>query len=299
MKFVGWLVLGIILGPSLFNVVQPSWFSSISQIAGGIFLFFAGWEMRFLNLRKDARFYSLVFVGCFLVPCIFGYVLLGQKIFLALAMGISALPVAIQLLKEKGLYDTHLAKRTITLASLCDICPWLFLIFLLPKHDVKSWIVSHWIVLAFFVGLGVGRLRTLQMTPIILNIQMWVLAPFFFVGLGWKVDIVELFSFPVFISLLLVAIVTKTAGTYVFSRWAGEGHQASMDLAVLLNARGAMEVLAAHFAYRAGLIDGASFAGLVLVGIVTSLMAVPLVRRDRIIQESADNCAAHSESILK
>lgn len=279
MKFVGWLVLGIALGPSLMNATPPSWYSLLSQIAGGLFLFFAGWEMRFLNLRKDARFYAIVFVGCFIVPCIFGYLLLGRKTFLALAMGISALPVAIQLLKEKGLYDTLLARRTITLASLCDIFPWLFLIFLLPKQEVGSWILSHWIILAFFVGLVVGRFKTLQMTPAVLNFQMWILAPLFFVGLGWKVDIVQLFDFPVFISFLIVAILTKSLGTYFFSRWAGESHQVSKDLAVLLNARGAMEVLAAHFAYRAGLIEGSAFAALVLIGIVTSLMAVPLVRR--------------------
>lgn|GEM_PF-1796609 len=279
MKFIAWIVLGLLLGPSLANVVQPSWYSTVSQLAGGIFLFLAGWEMRFLNLRQEARFYALVFVGSFIIPCLIGYFLLGQKIFLALAMGISALPVAIQLLKEKGLYNTLLAKRTITLASLCDICPWIFLIFLLPAQDVKSWITSHWIVLAFFVGLGVGRINGFSSSPWLLKTQMWILAPLFFVGLGWKVDILKLFSFPVFLTLLLVAIISKTAGTYVFARWAGESKQSAKDLAVLLNARGAMEVLAAHFAYRGGLIDGASFAGLVMVGIVTSLMAVPFIKK--------------------
>jgi len=278
-KFIAWIVLGLLLGPSLANVVQPSWYSTVSQLAGGIFLFLAGWEMRFLNLRQEARFYALVFVGSFIIPCLIGYFLLGQKIFLALAMGISALPVAIQLLKEKGLYNTLLAKRTITLASLCDICPWIFLIFLLPAQDVKSWITSHWIVLAFFVGLGVGRINGFSSSPWLLKTQMWILAPLFFVGLGWKVDILKLFSFPVFLTLLLVAIISKTAGTYVFARWAGESKQSAKDLAVLLNARGAMEVLAAHFAYRGGLIDGASFAGLVMVGIVTSLMAVPFIKK--------------------
>lgn len=279
MKFIAWIVLGLLLGPSLANVAQPSWYSTVSQVAGGIFLFLAGWEMRFLNLRQEARFYALVFVGSFIIPCLIGYFLLGQKIFLGLAMGISALPVAIQLLKEKGLYNTLLAKRTITLASLCDICPWIFLIFLLPAQDVKSWITSHWIVLAFFVGLVVGRINGFSSSPWLLKTQMWILAPLFFVGLGWKVDILKLFSFPVFLSLLSVAIISKTAGTYVFARWAGESKQSAKDLAVLLNARGAMEVLAAHFAYRGGLIDGASFAGLVMVGIVTSLMAVPFIKK--------------------
>lgn len=287
MKFVGWLTLGLLLGPSLWNVPQPSWYGQLAQIAGGIFLFFAGWEMRFLDLRKDAKFYFLVFLGTFLVPFLAGYFLFSQNLFLAVALGISALPVAIQILKEKGLYDSVLARRTITLASLCDIIAWVILAFLLPEKDMASWIFSHWVVFAFFAGLVVGRFKKLPMTKGSLFFQMWILAPLFFIGLGWKIDIIKYFSFSMFISLFSVALVTKSIGTYVAARCAGESHKSSLDFAILLNARGAMEILAAHYAFNAGLINGEVFAALVMVGIITSLMAVPLVKGKEL---SAEPC---------
>ncbi len=60
-----------------------------------------------------------------------------------------------------------------------------------------------------------------------------------------------------------------------------------MNLSALLNARGAMEVLAASYAFRGGLIQGDVFTGLVLIGVVTALMAVPLVKNSA---SSAKTC---------
>ena len=82
-----------------------------------------------------------------------------------------------------------------------------------------------------------------------------------------------------FVKLFIVAVAAKSIGSYVFSRMGGESHKESWNLAVILNARGAMEVLAAHYAYSAGIIDGPLFAGLVMLGILTSVMAVPAMKK--------------------
>lgn len=98
-------------------------------------------------------------------------------------------------------------------------------------------------------------------------------------GLGWKVDLASLFDLETFAKVFFVAVIAKSLGTYAFSRWASGSHKESWNLAALLNARGAMEILAAHFAFEAGLIDGALFSALILLGVVTAAMAVPLVKR--------------------
>lgn len=279
MMFIGWLVFGLLLGPSLWSVNPPSWFAPVSQIAGGAFLFLAGWEMRFLDLKKDCRFYFLMIIGSFLIPVFAGLLFFQGNLFVGFALGISALPVAIQILKEKGLYNTTLARRAITLSSLCDIVAWLALALMLPKANAISWIFSHWIVFAFFVGLLVGRLRPYPEGRRLHHFQGWLLAPLFFIGLGWKIDLVTMFSPSSFMKLFVVAVLAKSLGSYVFSRVSGQTHHDSWNLAVILNARGAMEVLAAHYAYSAGIIDGPVFAGLVMLGILTSVMAVPLVKK--------------------
>lgn len=278
MRFVGWLFLGVLLGPSFFSLAYPSWMVPLGQVAGGLFMFLAGWELRFLDISKDRRFYFWAFIGAFVFPVFVGWFLFKGHLFLALAMGISALPVAIQLLKEKGLYTSLLGRRVLTVASLCDLIPWVAIIFLLPKENMITWIVSHWVVMTFFAGLLVGRFKAFPKLSQLGPVQSWILAPLFFVGLGWKIDIVSLFSLHVFLILLFTAILTKGIGAYVAARVSGASHRFAVDFAALLNARGAMEVIAAHLAYTGGLINGAQFAGLVLVGIVTSLIAVPLVQ---------------------
>ncbi len=162
-----------------------------------------------LDLRKDARFYFVGFVGSFLVPFVGGYFIFRGNLFLSVSVSISALPIAIQILKEKGLYDSLLARRAITLASICDVLAWIILATLLPGQDVVSWLSSHWIFFAFFVGLFLGRFKILPSSNWILWSQMWILAPLFFIGLGWKVDLIRFFSLPVFGVLFVVSVFTK------------------------------------------------------------------------------------------
>lgn len=276
MRFIAWLVLGIVIGPSVLHVPVPVWYPTVAQAAGGLFLFLAGWELRFLNLAKERKFYALLFVGSFVVPFLAGFWLLGFNTFLAVAISISALPVAIQILKEKNLYDSDLSRKVVTLSSLCDICAWLVMGFLFPAENLKSWIVSHWAVFAFFVGLIFGQF--VGWRPILAKMQAWILAPIFFVGLTWKIDFFHFFSWNIFLKIFAVAVASKWLGVYVMARLARVTNSFAKDLAALLNARGAMEILAAHFAYAAGLIDESIFAALVALGIVTSVIAVPLIK---------------------
>ena len=120
------------------------------------------------------------------------------------------------------------------------------------------------------------------MKPVLQKMQAWMLAPLFFIGLGWKIPILHLFEFNMFLKILCVAVFAKTIGVYGAARFSRLGHVASLELTALLNARGAMEIVAANVAYTAGLIDGAAFAALVALGVVTSVMAIPLIRREKV-----------------
>lgn len=276
MKFIIWVGLGLILGPSVLNLEPPAWLTMLQSIAGGVFLFFAGWELRLLKTRVGAGFYGIIFAGTFLFPLIGGYFLLGQNLFLAVAMSLSALPVAIQILKEKNRYDTALARDVITIASLCDVVAWLILVFLFPAESASQWLLNHWSLFAFFAGLLVSRWKPWR--PEFQTIQIWIAAPLFFSSLAWKTDLIRYFNLNVFAKIFFVAVTLKFVGTYVSARVAGEKSGVAFDLASLLNARGAIEILAAHFAFNAGIIDASLFAALVALGILTSLMAVLTIK---------------------
>lgn len=120
MRLVLWLGLGLILGASGLGLPAPPWFLTLAHLASGVFLFIAGWELEFLELKSRRRFFALVFAGSFFVPFLVGYAVF-QNLFLAAALSISALPVAVQILKEKGLYGTPFSREAITLASLVAI----------------------------------------------------------------------------------------------------------------------------------------------------------------------------------
>ncbi|KYG62006.1 hypothetical protein AZI85_07325 [Bdellovibrio bacteriovorus] len=277
MKLIIWIVLGLCLGPGVTDITMPSWMPQLAQVAGAGFLFLAGWELQFVNLRKDARFYALSFIGSFVIPFFTGYFLFERNWFLAIAFSISALPIVIQILKERNLYGSRLSRRTITVASLCDIVAWVVLAFLLPKEDVVGWLMSHWVVLAFFIGMALGRWKEFPRDTHLISVQMWILAPVFFIVLGWKIDILGLFSLKTFLLIFVAAVTSKLVGTYIFTRFAGVDSSEAIKFSFLLNARGAMEILAASYAYQAQLISGDIFAALVLLGILTALMAVPAV----------------------
>ncbi len=272
------MLLGLCLGPAFFKVEMPTWLSTASNISGGVFLFLAGWEIRFLDLRREARFFAICFFGAFGVPFLAGYLLFDGHLFIAAALGISALPVAIQILREKQRYDSELGRKTVTLAGLCDLAAWLILFFVFPSASAGNWLRSHWFVLMFFIGLALGQLRSMPSAAF--RLQKWILAPLFFIGLGWRLPFLELFDLSVFLKIAAIAVIAKLVGVYLTARMLQKPHIFSLELAMLLNARGAMEIVAAHAAYSVGVIDGGVFTGLVALGILTSVMAIPFVRHN-------------------
>ncbi len=282
MQLIGLLLLGLFLGPSVLKLEIPEWLATASNVSGGAFLFFAGWEIRFLDLRREARFFAICFCGAFGVPFLAGYLFFDGNLFISAAVGISALPVAIQILKEKKRYDSDLGRKTITLSGLCDLAAWLLMFFVFPSDSAGHWLRSHWFVFMFFIGLAIGQFRA--MPHVAIRLQKWILAPLFFIGLGWRIPMFELFDLSVFLKIAVIAIVAKLVGVYAASRMQRKPHLFSLELAVLLNARGAMEIVAAHTAYSVGVIDGGLFTGLVALGVLTSVMAVPFVRHNSKVQ---------------
>ncbi|WP_373998092.1 cation:proton antiporter [Bdellovibrio bacteriovorus] len=278
MKLLIWILLGVCLGPGVFDLPLPPWIKMAAQGFGAVFLFLSGWELRFFNLIKEARFYFITFIGTFLVPFLCGYFFFDGSFFVATAFAISALPVAIQILKEKNLYQSLLSRRVVTLASLCDLVAWIILAFLLPEKDVTGWLLSHWVVLAFFLGILLGRFKAFPPKAYLPRLQMRICAPIFFLVLGWSLDFFALFDFKTFFAIFFVAVSSKYLGSYVASRIAGASHIESFNLSSLLNARGAMEILAASYAYNAQIISGEIFAALVLLGITTAFIAIPTVK---------------------
>jgi Kef-type K+ transport system membrane component KefB len=81
------------------------------------------------------------------------------------------------------------------------------------------------------------------------------------------------------ISLTLIAVATKMIGGYWGARLVGQTRHDAQGTAIVMNARGVMEMVVASIAYRAGLVDQSLFSTLLIMGIVTTLITPMLLKQ--------------------
>jgi len=146
----------------------------------------------------------------------------------------------------------------------------------------------HFIIGAFVAGLLFGR-RTME-AEIFEDVKRKVsgltsgfLAPLFFVSIGLHFDPGAVAAVPGFVALLLVvAVLGKLVGAGVPALVAGLGRRGALVVGVGMSARGAVELIIADIALRAGLFSHPDpappvvanlFSAVVLMAIVTTLAA--------------------------
>jgi Sodium/hydrogen exchanger family len=108
-----------------------------------------------------------------------------------------------------------------------------------------------------------------------------LLLPLFFAYTGLRTNMVLLGSGPLVLLtlvLLVIAIVGKFGGTVLASRVTGMGWRESAVLGALMNTRGLTELIVLNLALEKGVISPALFAALVIMALVTTFMAGPVLR---------------------
>lgn len=111
---------------------------------------------------------------------------------------------------------------------------------------------------------------------------MAVLAPLFLATAGLQADLYALANPSVLVAALVtlvVAVGAKLAGGYAGARLSGSSHHESLAVGAGLNARGVVEIVLASVGLGIGLLNTASYTVIVLVALVTSVMAPPILRR--------------------
>ncbi|MGB2712035.1 MAG: cation:proton antiporter [Conexibacter sp.] len=108
-----------------------------------------------------------------------------------------------------------------------------------------------------------------------------LLLPLFFVYTGLRTD-VGLLDRPILWLitglLILIAILGKLVGAAVAARTVGYDWRASAVIGTLMNTRGLTELIVLNLALDTGVLSDALFASLVLMALVTTAMAGPLLR---------------------
>lgn len=135
---------------------------------------------------------------------------------------------------------------------------------------------------AFLAGIAVRR-STLRAHAALGHLEMLtnaVFAPLFFAVAGLRVDLRTLDRGSVVIaSLIVVAVATvgKLGGAFVGGRFGGMSGGDSLVVAAALNARGALEVVVATVGLSVGVLNQESYTAIMLMAIVTTAIAGPLI----------------------
>ena len=135
---------------------------------------------------------------------------------------------------------------------------------------------------AFIMGMIMPRNAGLteDVTHRIEDVVVILLLPMFFAYTGLRTDI-GLLDRPILwgitLLLILVAIVGKFFGAMIAARVTGWGWRASAVIGTLMNTRGLTELIVLNLALEKGVISEALFAMLVIMALVTTFMAGPLL----------------------
>ncbi|MFD0659892.1 cation:proton antiporter [Thermocatellispora tengchongensis] len=106
-------------------------------------------------------------------------------------------------------------------------------------------------------------------------------APIFFATAGLRMDLTALVRPEVLLAglaVLAIAIIGKFLGAYAGARLSRLNRWEALALGAGLNARGVIEVVVAMVGLRLGILSVEAYTIVVLVAIVTSLMAPPILR---------------------
>jgi Kef-type K+ transport system membrane component KefB len=191
-------------------------------------------------------------------------------VFLATCLAVTAFPVLMEILRDWQLLATPIGIAAAGVAAVNDVVAWLLLALVAfwSAAATPPLLVAA-VFATFFLGMlvrrgNVGFLRVLFL-------------PLFFAAIGMHVASVrgEVAVAAIFIA---VAVVAKLVPATLISRLRGEPWRTSFALGALLNARGAMELIAAKLGLELGLLSPAGFSVLVSVAVVTTLITGPLLR---------------------
>ena len=182
-RVIGEITAGILLGPSLFGWVWPAASGFIfpteslgtlqlfSQIGVCIFMFVVGLELDLSHLKQKARVAWVISNTGIIVPFLLGlgvsvwlYPRFGSPatpfiafaLFMGIAMSITAFPVLVRILKDRGMAKTPLGTMAIACAAVDDATAWAILalvIAITEASGLASAVLSLGLVLVFVAAM--------------------------------------------------------------------------------------------------------------------------------------------------
>ena len=307
-KLVWYIILGILIGPSLFNIVDDTLLSISShlrQIALVIILTRSGLSLDIKSLKKIGRPAILM---CFLPACfeivgitIFGPMLLGISYFEALLLGsvLAAVSPAVVVprmirLMEEGYGKQHCVPELVMAGASCDDI-FVIVLFYSFKNLVATSTFDAWsvgqipisIVSGVILGIGVGFLMVLAIRYMKLNRIAHVVL---MLGLSFGMLALENALKPYFSVSSLLAIIVMAFVVGIFKKEEAKEMQKSYNglwqgFEILLFALVGVAVDVRYaFSKEGAIIVGLVFIALVFrsLGVLCSIIATNFTWKEKL-----------------
>ncbi len=184
---MGEILLGIVLGPTVFGYFYPEEFRTIfpetgavkiamdgiTQLAVIMLLFVAGLEVQLQVVLKQGRTAVLTSITSMIIPFFFGFGIvwyfpeffnLGESpklvyaLFFGIAMAVSAIPVIARILMDLNLYKTHVGMTIMAAAIFDDLTGWLMFSLVLSMMGQEGEITNTWQTVGLILGFGLFML---------------------------------------------------------------------------------------------------------------------------------------------
>ena len=157
----------------------------------------------------------------------------------------------------------------------------LTLILLMLSAYTTNQIGVHPVFGAFLTGLILPRKAAfIEQVRSLDQVNNVIFLPLFFVSSGLHTQI-GLISAPylwlICLLVLAVACVGKILGATLSVRWMGDSWRESLTLGTLMNTRGLIELIVLNIGLSLGVLSPSLFAMLVIMAVVTTMMASPLL----------------------
>jgi Kef-type K+ transport system membrane component KefB len=311
---VGEMLAGLLLGPSFFGWLAPSWFARLfpadsfatlellSQICLIVFMFFLGRRVSASSHHTGLTTRTVLVLGIasMAAPLALGLVLgsllyaefappgitaLPFVLFIGAALSMTAFPVLARIIEDFKLMGTRLGTTAIACAALYDLAGWTMLagILTLLNAGGGAAVLKHVLLFAAFLGGVTVPARVLPNRRWLDRIERTALPlmlPLFFAFTGLRTR-VQLINTADLWNTTAIIVATAIVGKAGFSAAAasiiGLPRREAWSLGVLLNTRGLIELVILSIGLDVGILSPRLYSMLVVMTFVTTFMTSPLL----------------------
>lgn len=142
----GELLAGIVLGPTVFGIVQSNEnLDLLSTVSIFFVMLFIGLEMDLREIRKAGKSAFIISIISLIIPFLVGYQLsiffglsMIQSLFVALLLSVTSVPVSAMILLELGVLKTKIGATVMSSAVVDDIITLVILAIILQLYETSD-----------------------------------------------------------------------------------------------------------------------------------------------------------------